>query len=422
MSNQTGGPFCPLYREALQASPWKNSSSAHAGLVFDKFADAWRHDADSTFAFDRGERSQKNHDKRANLEREGHWLKSEFPRRYVASERLLAEACSRQRKLVERLGGNVILMTNTERFVTGMGREHPLENGFAWHHTLGVPYLPGSSLKGMLRAWLRAETGEFTRDRRGNEIWNETDKLRRQFGTPKGAGKFIVLDMLPTTPPKLDVDVMTPHYGPYYQQGNIPGDWYSPVPISFLTVAPRQAWQLGIFPAGRVDALDQATMNTLRDALVAALEVCGAGAKTAVGYGRFERDFAAEEDFRQRHTKQQQQAEAARLRAAKEAEFRASMAGDSEQLQHLKKRQRDQKWILSAADQNMLSTLHEFADKNPQPPQDCLDWIRNLVESIPNYKGVWNLPEEKGGKKKDTPKYKSPKIRELVKKLNPHAR
>ncbi len=40
---------------------------------------------------------------------------------------------------------------STAPFVTGMGMEHPLENGFAFLDPYGVPYLPGSSVKGVLR-------------------------------------------------------------------------------------------------------------------------------------------------------------------------------------------------------------------------------------------------------------------------------
>jgi CRISPR-associated protein Cmr6 len=36
-------------------------------------------------------------------------------------------------------------------FVTGMGMEHPLENGFAFLDPYGLPYLPGSSVKGVVR-------------------------------------------------------------------------------------------------------------------------------------------------------------------------------------------------------------------------------------------------------------------------------
>ncbi len=40
----------------------------------------------------------------------------------------------------------------TSPFVTGLGNEHPLENGFAFLNPYGLPYLPGSSIKGVLRA------------------------------------------------------------------------------------------------------------------------------------------------------------------------------------------------------------------------------------------------------------------------------
>ncbi|MBE0434898.1 MAG: type III-B CRISPR module RAMP protein Cmr6 [Methylomicrobium sp.] len=37
-------------------------------------------------------------------------------------------------------------------FMTGIGNEHPLENGFAFLNPYGLPYLPGSSVKGVLRS------------------------------------------------------------------------------------------------------------------------------------------------------------------------------------------------------------------------------------------------------------------------------
>lgn len=40
---------------------------------------------------------------------------------------------------------------STAPFMTGIGNEHPLENGFAFLNPYGLPYLPGSSVKGVLR-------------------------------------------------------------------------------------------------------------------------------------------------------------------------------------------------------------------------------------------------------------------------------
>lgn len=40
---------------------------------------------------------------------------------------------------------------STSPFMTGIGNEHPLENGFAFLNPYGLPYLPGSGVKGILR-------------------------------------------------------------------------------------------------------------------------------------------------------------------------------------------------------------------------------------------------------------------------------
>lgn len=412
--------FCPLYSEARQADPWKTSTTAHAGLLFDKFGNAWRYKTDRDgrrvtpveLEFDKGVGRTRDE---AN-----EWLNS-FKRKVGTGERL-SEACNRQRRLIEELGGKVLFLKNTDRFVTGMGREHPLENGFAWHHTLGVPYLPGSSLKGALRAWLREETGRPGKDRDGNDVWMETDEIKSYFGELGQAGRIILFDMLPLSPPQLDVDVMTPHYGPYYQdkpEDNVPGDWHSPVPISFLTVASGQAWQMGIAPAAGARSLDETAFESLITALLAAVEINGTGAKSAVGYGRFQRDREAEQRQPEEAEKRRcAEEEAARL-AAEQAAFEVSLANDSEPLRQLKQLQRDQNWQRTAGDHNMITALQKFADENPNPPQDCLDWIREWLESIPNYKGVWADPEAMKGKKGDRNKYGSKAIRELVKRLNP---
>ncbi len=51
------------------------------------------------------------------------------------------------------LAGDALVLdaVATAPFVTGMGMEHPLENGFAFLDPYGVPYLPGSSVKGVVR-------------------------------------------------------------------------------------------------------------------------------------------------------------------------------------------------------------------------------------------------------------------------------
>lgn len=422
MTSEANTSFCPLYREAVAAAPWAKPDSAHVGLLFDKFANAWRYKRDRNG--NRLSPAEPEFDKGIGQKKEGanEWI-NRFKRKVGDGERL-KEACSRQRDLLERLGGTPMFLKNTSRFVTGLGREHPLENGFAWHHTLGIPYLPGSSLKGMLRAWLRETEGDIGMDKHGNDVYRKDENIHSWFGTQGQAGKLIVLDMLPLSPPKLAVDVMTPHYGPYYQRekGNdVPGDWHSPVPITFLTVDEDCSWQLGIIPASAPRQLSDSDLKKLTNALREAIEVSGAGAKTAVGYGRFVVDNAAKNQIERKEAERRAQQAEDQRRAAEQAKFEASLAGDSEPLRQLKQLQRDQAWQPAASDNNMLSALTDFAEKHTDPPQDCLDWIREWLDSIPNYKGVWDQPDATKGKAKN-PKYSSARIRELVQHLNPQLR
>ncbi|MBC7326079.1 MAG: type III-B CRISPR module RAMP protein Cmr6, partial [Moorella sp. (in: Bacteria)] len=67
----------------------------------------------------------------------------------------------------------------------------------------------------------------------------------------KKVGSVLFFDALPAGPVKVQADVMTPHYAPYYQPQGVPqppGDWFDPVPIPFLTVAPGQPFFFALAP------------------------------------------------------------------------------------------------------------------------------------------------------------------------------
>ena len=48
-------------------------------------------------------------------------------------------------------GGLELMAKSVAPFTTGLGNEHPLENGFAFLNPYGLPYLPGSGVKGVVR-------------------------------------------------------------------------------------------------------------------------------------------------------------------------------------------------------------------------------------------------------------------------------
>jgi CRISPR-associated protein Cmr6 len=274
----------PLYREAGEARP-RLAADSHGGLWFDRFFDAYHWTRDG--------RLDIHKDGRESLQ--GRWLEKlagtgANPRR-VGDGAHLAAYRARLERLAAALNGECRVFVSDWNFVTGMGLPHPLENGLAWHPTLGTPYLAGAGVKGLTRAFLKQ--------------WTDLDAalIERWFGPdledPKkeaAAGEFVFFDAVPVEPPALTVDVMTPHMGQWYAEGGgieghlppekVPADWHDPVPVKFLAV---KEIKLVFAIAPRRRPGDAEGLATLFEGLEQALRLLGAGAKTAVGYGRFGR-------------------------------------------------------------------------------------------------------------------------------------
>jgi CRISPR-associated protein Cmr6 len=265
-SGNLPGGSRPLHDAATAAA---RRPEGNAGLWYDKFCDRWRSDW-TGFAGEGGKRD---------------WIEqianigTSASSKKVGHSALLTEAAARVARLVGAREGSSFQLSTAWRFVTGLGRSHPVENGFAWHHALGTPYIAGSGLKGLARAYARDWEGL------------SGDGLHRIFG-PKSEdglaiGSVVFLDALPAEPVALDADVMTPHYGPWYESGKIPGDWHSPIPIPFLAVAPDQTFSFAVLPREPSKQQDRDDCITAARLLKEALETLGAGAKTAAGYGQF---------------------------------------------------------------------------------------------------------------------------------------
>ncbi len=179
----------------------------------------------------------------------------------------------------------------TSPLVTGMGMEHPLENGFAFLNPYGIPYLPGSSIKGVLR---RA-ADELAKNSRTNWSQAAIDQL---FGHEDSSharrGILTFWDSIPEIKGNaLAMDVMTPHFGKYYQGDESPHDAGQPNPIVFMVIPPESKFSFhitadekrnpGELKGGKWKSL-------LKSTFLHAFEWLGFGAKTSVGYGAFQID------------------------------------------------------------------------------------------------------------------------------------
>lgn len=274
----------PLYSGS--SAPENYSKEFNAGLWYDKFCNQWVKKGE-IWSLEAGEN--------ASVAGKNRWI-NQINEKKIGSHTLVQEFVDRLGCMVGALQGEVRCFTTGWRFVTGLGREHPVENGFAWHHVLGVPYLPGSSVKGVVRAWAEQWVGVNNDD--ALRVFGSADTAPEK--REKSIGSVIFFDALPVGPVKVQADVMTPHYVHYYQsQGATqpPGDWSEPVPIPFLTVAPDQTFLFSIAPRRPDSQEDRHYCMLALEWLEEALAGIGAGAKTATGYGRFMRKQELEKEL-----------------------------------------------------------------------------------------------------------------------------
>lgn len=182
---------------------------------------------------------------------------------------------------------NTVCYKTTEPMVIGMGLNHPIENGMLFHHTLGAPYLPGSSVKGLIRAWAEqwTEGKDKVNDEELLQIFGSKNRFKNNKDDNTQAGSVLFFDALPVNKATLKADIMTPHYPEYYDdKGKTPpADNQNPIPITFLSIGTGAIFQFA-FKARKNANKDDIT--TVKKWLDLALKNLGAGAKTAVGYGR----------------------------------------------------------------------------------------------------------------------------------------
>ena len=186
--------------------------------------------------------------------------------------------------------------------ITGIGETHPHEVSMVFDHNMGIPYIPASGIKGIVRfahtlgLLDKISPEKIKPDEKSGQLYFDDEKpwtsIPKLFGTQSERGSVIFLDAYPEQAPELHIDIMNPHYGKYYNEGVPPGDYLDPKPIKFLTVAKNTVF---IFRA-LADKEHSDLAGKVRNALEKALTVEGIGAKTAVGYGLFD----IETDFRSR--------------------------------------------------------------------------------------------------------------------------
>lgn len=359
----------PLY-QSEQHKPHIELENANKGLLFDRwFGSYYKSDSELVWEVDKEPRAH-------------------HPLMILSGPcgdlRQLERARDRQLSLITALNGAAISCELDWNMVTGTGEPHPLENGFRWHYTLGVPYLPASSIKGMLRAWLSTWASDaLTKEEVLHLFGNERESSKSRIGA------LHFFDALPIDQPHLTLDVITPHCGGWYEKGashpgqpdTVPADWQSPVPITFLAI--KKASFLFTLAARDEQAL--ALLPKIMDQLADALLTLGIGAKTAQGYGIMRKKAASEPNSGERLLKnlqekrQQQQAHQLRQMAL------AKMSDNQRRVAELEERicVRDDKQFKEGFN-NEIAELVNVALSEQWPSAD-----RQALVTMIQSKSVW---------------------------------
>jgi CRISPR-associated protein Cmr6 len=274
----------PLDTKNLMTSNELIKKTTNLGLLFNKYVSAWSDD----WTNEERRGNEKVNLKSKFLDRiEKESTSSKEGRKYVDA---LLKRQSLMRSSLQNSNFHVYSFeaTTDSRLIIGLGGTSVIETGMTLHPLYGFPYLPGSALKGLARAY--AEIGADASKDELLEVFGSEDKNPHNV-TNNRQGKVFFMDGLPTQFPKLELDIMNPHYGKYYQGEKDskgypipPADYLDPVPVTFLAVAAGQKFSFVVYSRNK-DLTGKA-----KEWLIGGLSELGAGGKTNVGYGYF-KDF-----------------------------------------------------------------------------------------------------------------------------------
>lgn len=231
---------------------------------------------------------------------------------FMPDSDLIASTHQRWRAMTE--GAARFTMVSRSRMIVGLGGKGALEFGITLHPVTGLPYIPGSALKGLCRNYALyyiAEKSGISLDpaqvKNTSEIANQLDEqltgikdyrlkvhpeyaamYRNLFGTQAEAGQCVFYDAVISRVPEslFAVEVMTPHFRKYYESGgkDAPHDADDPNLITYIAVNAGITFEFAI---GKRHGLVTSQIGDARDLLRLALGKMGIGAKTAAGYGIF---------------------------------------------------------------------------------------------------------------------------------------
>lgn len=194
----------------------------------------------------------------------------------------------------QRSSCDIFKVKSTSKILLGLGNASIHEFGVNLNHPWGVPYIPGSALKGVASSYLQKHGGEdWFRDSKSScKSRLQAEIFGGEFETNGSSyiGNVIFNDawLEPTEDNLFQLDIINPHHQEYYAEKNHPTGMESPIPVKLAALKAELSFHICL--EGPQDQV-----KLIKDVLISALSETGIGSKTAVGYGRFQHILSKQE-------------------------------------------------------------------------------------------------------------------------------
>jgi CRISPR type III-B/RAMP module RAMP protein Cmr6 len=212
----------------------------------------------------------------------GQWLQ-EVAGAFRGDAELLENAYRRWLNITGAAGAQYFRAATAGRLVVGMGGDTVLGSDLTLHPLYSLPFIPGSALKGMTRAYITGEVAEHY----SRNLADDDALVRRIFGSQETGGTVIFFDALPYQGRfALAPDIINVHYLHYYNEQQPPTNDRHPDPFTFLTVTDT-VFVFALAPRHPAQAEAKDDVAHARQWLQEASVAYGVGSKTSAGYGYF---------------------------------------------------------------------------------------------------------------------------------------
>lgn len=264
--------------------------------------------------------------------------------------------------------------TVSGRLMMGLSTGGAMETGIITHHTYGMPMIPGSSVKGAVRAFANS----IGLDARYQAVlFGADEELAERSKEPEGAGCLVWHDAwwVPEGNHKPFVgEVVTVHHQQYYGGHGEATDFDSPVPNQQLAVQGSFYFVVEGEP-GWVSLAIRLLQDTLQQQ--------GMGAKRAAGYGFMKENAAVTQKARQGAAEAIKQQEMAVLPPHIQALKTFTAAFDDDK--HTNKSRSRQFQTGSTLGQELIKL---FDQVSPDWPAEDLAALRKLTTDVFLYLGL----------------------------------